>query len=156
MDSDYMKAAVAAAWESIHRGAGGPFGVCIVRDGRILAVAGNQVLGSHDPTAHAEIVAIRRACAELKTPFLEGAQIYSTTEPCPMCFAAIHWARISRIYFGTSIADVHALGFNELTISNDQMKQLGKSPVEIVPGFMREACLALLHEWTTLPNAQTY
>ena len=128
----------------------------MVRDGRVLAVAANEVLGASDPTAHAEVVAIRRACAELNSPFLEGAVIYSTTEPCPMCFSAIHWARISRIYFGTGIPDVQALGFNELCISNEEMKQLGESPIEIVSGFMREECMTLLHEWTALPNKQTY
>jgi len=153
---EFMNAAIAAALDSISRGAGGPFGACVVRDGQILAVAANDVLAGNDPTAHAEVVAIRRACAELRTPFLEGAEIYSTTEPCPMCFSAIHWARISRIYFGTSIPDVLTLGFNELSISNEQMKQLGGSPVEIVGGFMREECLALLHEWIALPNKRTY
>ncbi len=153
---DFMSAAIAAGLKSIARGAGGPFGACIVRDGQILAAAANDVLAADDPTAHAEVVAIRRACAELKTPFLDGAEIYSTTEPCPMCFSAIHWSRISRIYYGTSIPDVTALGFNELSISNEQMKQLGESPVEIVGGFMREECVALLHEWIALPNKRTY
>ena len=152
----WMDAAISAATENMRRGAGGPFGASIVREGRVLAVAANEVLGANDPTAHAEVVAIRRACAELKSPFLEDAVIYSTTEPCPMCFSAIHWARISRIVFGTSISDVHALGFNELSISNEQMKQLGGSRTEIVGGFMREECMALLREWIALPNKQTY
>ena len=151
-----MQSAIECARDGISRGAGGPFGACIVRDGRILAAAANQVLDSHDPTAHAEICAIRLACSELKTHFLEGADIYSTTEPCPMCFSAIHWARIRRIVFGTSVPDVQVLGFNEVTISNEQMKQLGGSPVEIVPGFMRRECLTLLTDWQALPDKQTY
>ena len=151
-----MLAAIDSALHGIREGIGGPFGACIVRDGRILAVSANRVLADHDPTAHAEVCAIRAACGELKTHLLEGADIYSTTEPCPMCFSAIHWARIRRITFGTSIPDVQALGFNEVTVSNEQMKRLGKSSVEIVPGFMREECLALLQQWRALPGAQTY
>lgn len=151
-----MQAALDSALEGIRLGAGGPFGACIVRDGKILALAANQVLQSHDPTAHAEICAIRLACAELKSHLLEGADIYSTTEPCPMCFSAIHWARGRRIIFGTSIPDVQALGFNEVTVSNEQMKQLGKCSVDIIPGFMRTECLALLNDWRALPNKQTY
>ena len=151
-----MRAAITAASHAIELGAGGPFGACIVREGRILAVSGNEVLRSHDPTAHAEVTAIRRACSDLRTPFLDGAEIYSTTEPCPMCFSAIHWARISRVYFGTSIEDVLALGFNELTVSNAQMKRFGNSPVEITPGVLQAECQALLETWTHLPSRRTY
>jgi tRNA(Arg) A34 adenosine deaminase TadA len=156
VDSRFMRAAIEAGRESVSRSLGGPFGACLVRDGRILAVAGNQVLGDKDPTAHAEVNAIRKACAELGTPFLDGAEIYSTTEPCPMCFAAIHWSRTSRIYYGTAIPDVQALGFNELTISNERMKRLGRSQIEIIPGFMRDECLALLEEWRAIPNRRVY
>lgn len=137
-------------------GAGGPFGACIVRDGAILSVSSNHVLAHHDPTAHAEVCAIRQACRSLQTHLLEGAEIYSTTEPCPMCFASIHWARCRRIYYGTGIADVAALGFNEMELSNFQMRDLGKSPVEIVPDFLRDECLELLRFWESLAHRRTY
>jgi guanine deaminase len=146
-EKTWMKAALHAAFSSIRSGVGGPFGACIVRDGQKLAASGNRVLGSHDPTAHAEVLAIRTACAELGTHLLEGATIYSTTEPCPMCFSAIHWARIDRIVYGTSIEDVKRLGFNELSISNERMNEIGKSKIEIVSGYLTEECLELLAEW---------
>ncbi len=152
----WMRAAIDAARESVARGAGGPFGACIVRDGEILAVASNHVLAHHDPTAHAEVEAIRAACAQLETHLLEGADVYTTTEPCPMCFAALNWARVAKIYYGTSIADVQALGFNELTISNFQMKELGGSKVEIAPDFLRDECLDLLHFWRATAGSRTY
>ena len=151
-----MLAALETARETVARGAGGPFGACIVRDGKILAVASNHVLSNNDPTAHAEVTAIRQACAGLETHLLEGAEIYSTTEPCPMCFAAIHWARIKHVYYGTNIGDVAALGFNEMSLSNHQMREIGGSPVEITPDFMREECLGLLDFWTNYEKKQTY
>ena len=153
---DFMRAAIEAARKSVAAGAGGPFGACIVREGRILSVSSNHVLVNHDPTAHAEVSAIRQACAALEHHLLEGADIYSTTEPCPMCFASIHWARCSRIYYGTNIADVAALGFNEMEISNFQMRDIGKSPVEVFPDFMREECLELLQFWKNYAGRQTY
>ena len=153
--SQWMRAALDAARRGIEAGAGGPFGACIVRDGAILAVAHNNVLAGHDPTAHAEVSAIRAACEQLQTHLLQGAEVYSTTEPCPMCFAALNWARIKRVYYGTGIADVQALGFNELTISNFQMKEIGGSSIEIVPDFLRDECLDLLRLWSE-SRAQTY
>ena len=151
-----MRAAIAAARDVVSAGKGGPFGACIVRDGEILAVAGNHVLAHHDPTAHAEVTAIRAACAQLQTHLLQGAEIYSTTEPCPMCFAALHWARVAKIYYGTNISDVAALGFNELSLSNFQMRELGGSHVEIVPDFLRDECLELLRFWSETESRRTY
>ena len=152
----WMRAAIKAARDTVMRGAGGPFGACIVRDGEILATSGNHVLARHDPTAHAEVSAIRLACAQLETHLLEGAAIYSTTEPCPMCFAALNWARVEKIVYGTNIADVAALGFNELTVSNFQMKELGGSAMEIAPDFLRDECLELLAFWRGLEQSRTY
>ena len=126
----WMRIAIEAARATVAQSAGGPFGACIVRGGQVLAAAGNQVLARHDPTAHAEVSAIRAACGQLQTHLLEGATIYSTTEPCPMCFAALNWARVATVYYGTGIADVAALGFNELTVSNFQMKELGGSSID--------------------------
>ena len=151
-----MRLAIAAAQRGVTNGEGGPFGACIVRDGEILAVAGNRVLASHDPTAHAEVTAIRAACASLQTHLLQGAEVYTTTEPCPMCFAALNWARVSRVYYGTNIADVQNLGFNELTISNFQMKEIGGSAIEIVPDFLRDECLELLQFWSESETNRTY
>ncbi len=151
-----MRVAIEAARATVTRGAGGPFGACIVRGGELLAASGNQVLARHDPTAHAEVSAIRAACEQLQTHLLEGATVYSTTEPCPMCFAALNWARVRTVYYGTGIADVAALGFNELTISNFQMKELGGSSIAIVPDFLRDECLQLLEFWRASQANRTY
>lgn len=133
-----------------------PFGASVVRNGDIIAVAHNRVWDLCDPTAHAEILAIRQACKTLDTIDLTGCVIYSTCEPCPMCFSAIHWARVSKVFFGTSIEDAAAAGFNELHLSNEQIRTLAHSPVEVVGGFMREPSLALFQEWVDREDRRVY
>jgi tRNA(Arg) A34 adenosine deaminase TadA len=151
-----MRLALREALEHLEAIDGGPFGACLVRGEEVLALTHNTVLKENDPSCHAEINAIRLASRRLGTYDLSGAAIYSTTEPCPMCFAAIHWARIDRLVYGTSIADVAALGFNELTISNEQMKTAGRSPIIIYPGFLVEECRALLQQWLATPGHRIY
>jgi guanine deaminase len=146
----FMERAIADALRGIERGHGGPFGAVIVRGGEILAMGHNEVLKTNDPTRHAEICAISRAAAKLGAPHFRGCEIYSTTEPCVMCFAAINWAQIRSVYFGTSVRDVKKLGFNELTISNRRLRTLGGSKVRIVPGLLRKECRALLEHWRRL------
>ena len=152
----FMEAAVEEAYRGVSRGDGGPFGAVIVSKGKIVARGHNEVLKRGEPTRHAEMCAISRAAAFLGSHLMPGASIFSTTEPCVMCFAAIHWARIRRVYFGTTVRDVRALGFNELTISNRRLKKLGRSPVAIVPGFLRGECRELLDYWRRLPDRKTY
>ncbi|HEY8668435.1 MAG TPA: nucleoside deaminase [Tepidisphaeraceae bacterium] len=154
-DSDWMKLAIAEAGKGISQGQT-PFGAVIVRDGNLLAAAHNLVWQSVDITAHAEIVALRRACQTLASIDLSGGVIYSTCEPCPMCFAACHWAKLARIVFGAAITDAAAAGFHELTIPNSEMKSRGGSPIEIVPGFLREECAQLFRTWSANPNARHY
>ena len=156
MNRKFMEAALEEAYRGCRRGHGGPFGACIVVRGTIVARGHNEVLKTSDPSRHAEMCAIERAARAIGSHHFRGASIYSTTEPCVMCFAAIHWARIGKIYFGTSVSDVKALGFNELAISNRRLKTLGGSRVRLVPGFMREECRALLSYWSELPHARTY
>jgi guanine deaminase len=151
-----MEAALEEAYRGISKGHGGPFGAVIVVRGEIVGRGHNEVLRTGEPTRHAEMCAIAQAARWFRSHVFRGASIYSTTEPCVMCFAAIHWARIRRVYFGTTVRDVSALGFNELTISNRRLKTLGRSPVEIVPGFLREQCQELLDDWRRLPNQRTY
>ena len=136
--------------------AGGPFGACLVRGDEVLAVAHNTVLKDQDPTCHAEMNTIRLAARKLQSYDLSGCDIYSTTEPCPMCFAAIHWARIDRLIYGTAIIEVAQLGFNELTLGSRQVKALGRSPVAIYPGFLADECRQLLTEWARTPGRQVY
>lgn len=151
-----MKAALAEAYRGMRRGDGGPFGAVIVRRGEVLARGHNEVLKSNDPTRHAEMCAISRAARKLGAPHFLGAEIYSTTEPCVMCFAAINWAQMRRITFGTTVRDVKRLGFNELVVSNQRLSKLGGSKVELVAGFMRSECQTLLEDWGRLPGKRTY
>ncbi|MDH5229414.1 MAG: nucleoside deaminase [Gammaproteobacteria bacterium] len=152
----HMQAAIDHVKSRLTLEHGGPFGACIVKDDQIIAMGHNTVLENNDPTCHAEVNAIREACVKLGTHELDGCEIYSTTEPCPMCFSAIHWAGINRIIFGTRIADVKALGFKELEISNETMRSEGKSNVKINTDFMRDECLDLLQAWKNNTSGTTY
>jgi len=124
-----------------------PFGACISRGNQVISCIHNEVWHRTDPTAHAEMQCIRQACSVLGTIHLEGCTIYSTTEPCPMCCAAIHWARLSRIVFAARVADAKRYGFNELQISNSTLMCLGRSPIAIVPDFLRDEALAVYEQW---------
>jgi len=154
-DKHFMKLALAAAEEGIAKGQT-PFGACIVKNGKIVVAAHNVVWKTTDITAHAEINAIRLACKKLKTIDLSGCVIYSTCEPCPLCFSACHWARIEKIVHGTFIRDARMIGFNELAISNRAMKAKGKSPVKIKSGFMRAENQALFRRWAESKTKRTY
>jgi tRNA(Arg) A34 adenosine deaminase TadA len=152
----FMRAAIRAARRNVARGDGGPFGACVVRGREIVAVARNTVLRRCDPVCHAEVNAIRLAARRLGTHELAGCRIYTTTEPCPMCFGAIHWAGIGSIVAGTRIADVARLGFRELSLPNRTLRRLAGSGVEIVEGFLREECLALLRDWEREQGGNVY
>lgn len=154
-EEKYMRKAIQKARENVKKMEGGPFGACIVKDGRVLAVARNTVL-AHDATCHAEVNAIRIASRKTGSHDLSGAVIYSTTEPCPMCFGAIHWARISTVIYGTSVKDADTIGFNELKVGNVTLKNLGKSEVKIVPDFLKVECFALMKEWAASPRKELY
>ena len=154
-DQEYMRMAIAKAREGIAADQS-PFGACIVREGQVIACEHNVVWRTTDSTAHAEVTAIRAACRAVKGVKLTGATIYSTTEPCPMCFAAIHWAGISRIVYGASIADAARAGFGELTISNVDMKRLGGSGVEVAPAILAPEAAALFDEWLANPRHRVY
>ncbi len=151
----FMRLAITEARVNLRTMDGGPFGAVIVNDGRVLSAARNSVLRT-DATSHAEINAIRKASEILKTYDLSGCVIFSTTEPCPMCFSAIHWARINELYFGTDIADVAKLGFNEMPLSNKILGEIANSPVKISPGFLRDECLKLLSDWDSLEEKAVY
>jgi tRNA(Arg) A34 adenosine deaminase TadA len=112
----FLRRAVALAIRNVKRGAGGPFGCVIVRNGKVIATGTNGVTGTNDPTAHAEIVAIRSACAKLGNFELTGCDIYASCEPCPMCLGAIYWARLRRLYFACSQADAARVGFDDSLI----------------------------------------
>jgi guanine deaminase len=154
-DETYMRMAIAKARKGLALGQS-PFGACIVRDRDVLACEHNVVWHTTDATAHAEVTAIRAACKHVNDIKLTGATLYSTTEPCPMCFAAIHWAGIAKIVYAASIADAARAGFSELSLSNQDMKRLGNSPVQITPHFLTKEATPLFDEWLSNPHHRNY
>jgi tRNA(Arg) A34 adenosine deaminase TadA len=154
-DDEFMRLAIEKAKEGIRKGQT-PFGACIVKDSDVVSCAHNTVWRGNDVTCHAEINAIRMACKKLNTVDLSGCVIYTTTEPCPMCFGASHWARISKIVYGSSIEDSKQYGFNELVVTNKEMKSLGKTSVELVGGFARDECLQLFKMWNRRKAKRPY
>ena len=154
-DEKYMQLAIEKAMKGADEGQS-PFGACIVKDGKVIACDHNIVWSSTDITAHGEIHAIRNACKEINAIDLSGSTIYSTCEPCPMCFTAIHWARIDRIIYGARIEDAERFGFNELKVSNQTLKEIGLSKVEIQGDFMRAECVKLFEYWASKHGEKTY
>ncbi len=150
-----MRQAIEMALENVRSGRGGPFAAIIVKDGRVIASGTNHVTSSNDPTAHAEMVAIRRACAELGSFQLTGCDIYATCEPCPMCLGAIYWARPARVFFAATRSDAAQAGFDDAFI----YQQIGVPPAERSIPFesvLREAALACFKEWLNKPNRIAY
>lgn len=142
---DFMKIAIDEARKGIEKQEGGPFGAVIVKDGKIISKAHNKVLESNDPTAHAEILAIRKAAKRLGTHNLEGCELYSTSQPCPMCLSAILWARIKKLYFGCSANDASKIGFDDSEIYK-MLKSQRKMPLK-QEQLSRKECLELFDEW---------
>lgn len=116
--NDFMKRAIELAAENIKNG-GGPFGAVIVKEGNIIAEGVNRVTQLNDPTAHAEVLAIRSACKQLNSFNLEGCEIYSSCEPCPMCFSSIYWAHIDKVYFAANKSEAAQAGFDDAFIYNE-------------------------------------
>ncbi|MCL4171527.1 UNVERIFIED_CONTAM: hypothetical protein GTU68_036195 [Idotea baltica] len=121
-----MRRAIELAKDGVSTSCGGPFGAVVVKDGQILAEGENRVTSSGDPTAHAEVVAIRKACERLGTHVLEGCEIYASCEPCPMCLGAIEWARLDRLYYAATRQDAAAAGFDDERL----YVELAKTPEE--------------------------
>jgi tRNA(Arg) A34 adenosine deaminase TadA len=153
--SELMRLAIAKGREGIAAGQS-PFGCAIARDGRLLASAHNRVLETTDITAHAEVNAIRAACRATGDIHLAGAIAATTCEPCPMCTAALHWARVETVYFGATIADAEAAGFNELCLPAGELLRLGESRVKLVSNILTDECRELFTEWSAIPGRQTY
>lgn len=151
----FMRRAIEVAWEGINNGQT-PFGAVIVKNDQLVVAEHNVVWATTDITAHAEIHAIRKACKKLNSIDLSGAVIYSTCEPCPMCFSACHWAKISYIVYGTSIADAQKIGFNELNISNMMLKEMGDLPIEVIGEFLRDESLKLFDKWEEKNSHRAY
>jgi tRNA(Arg) A34 adenosine deaminase TadA len=133
-----------------------PFGCAIARDGNVLSCSHNTVVLTTDITAHAEVNAIREACRTVGDIFLDGAIVATTCEPCPMCMAALHWARVDTVYYGATIADADAAGFNELQLPAKELLRLGKSGLKLVPQVLPAECRELFAEWTANPQRVVY
>jgi tRNA(Arg) A34 adenosine deaminase TadA len=150
-----MRLAIESARTGIGDGQS-PFGCAIAACDEVVAIAHNRVLAGTDITAHAEINAIREACRRTGRIHLDGFAVASTCEPCAMCLGALHWARVGVVYFGASIEDAAAAGFNELKIPARSLLRLGESPIELVPGVLEEACRGLFAEWAATGRARRY
>ena len=153
-DIRFMREAIRLADESVACG-GGPFGAVIVKDGRILAEASNSVTLDNDPTAHAEVNAIRRACRELGTFDLKGSVIYASCEPCPMCLGAIYWAGIERIYYANTRDDAAAADFADGFIYEDMGKPLAERDLPIIP-LLRDEALHTFRRWQEKADKTVY
>jgi tRNA(Arg) A34 adenosine deaminase TadA len=150
-----MQRAVALSAERMRAGLGGPFGAVIVRDGRIIAEGFNKVTSANDPTAHAEVTAIREACARLASFSLQGCVIYTSCEPCPMCLAAIYWARLDAIYFANTRHDAAAIGFDDDHIYREIPKDLSERAIATVRLDLKEA-RDIFEEWREKPDKIMY
>lgn len=145
-NSEFMKKAIELSRTNMNANAGGPFGAVIVKDGKIIGEGWNKVTSHNDPTAHAEVEAIRDACKNLSSFNLKGAELYTSCEPCPMCLAASYWARLDTIYFGNTRTDAAKIGFDDDFLYKEIPLSLEKRSLPIRP-LLREAALEVFHEW---------
>jgi guanine deaminase len=151
----FMQEAIALSFKAMRSGAGGPFGAIIVKDGKIIARGMNKVTANNDPTAHAEIVAIREACDHLQTFQLNGCELYTSCEPCPMCLGAIYWARPDKVYFANTKNDAANAGFDDQFIYEEINLNLSERKFACEQ-LCREDALKAFEEWKTKPDKVHY
>jgi len=154
-EQHFMSLAIAKTREGIVSGQS-PFGAVIVREGAVVAATHNTVWRDLDPTAHAEVNCIRSAAKALAAIDLSGCEMFSTCEPCPMCLAAIHWAKIDRVVYGATINDAAAAGFCELHVDARFLAEMGRSPLRVEGGLLHEECAALFTLWRDTGLSGTY
>ena len=155
MSNDFMRQAIALAQTKMQEGHGGPFGALIVKNGTVVATGHNQVTSTNDPTAHAEMVAIRTACQHLQTFRLKGCELYVNCEPCPMCLAAIYWAGIKAVFYAASKEDAAAIGFADAFIAEELCKPLPLRQVTMTQ-ILRSEALPAFRVWETWPGKIDY
>lgn len=148
----FMKMAINEAKKGITCGHGGPFGSVIVKDGKVISKGHNHVVANNDPTCHGEVDAIRKACKKLKTFDLSGCEIYTTGYPCPMCFCAILWANISKVYYGCNTTDTERIGFRDKHFEED----IPNKKMSICEELDRENCLELYDIYNSILNKTNY
>ena len=150
-----MRAAIRLAREKMRRNDGGPFGAVVVRRGKIIGRGWNRVTSTNDPTAHAEIMAIREACRRLKTFRLDDCELYASCEPCPMCLAAIYWARIGKIFYANTRRDASAIGFDDDLIYREVARPVSRRKVPMKQ-LLRGEALEVFAEWERKPDKIRY
>ncbi len=153
--ADLMRLAIKKCRHGIAAGQS-PFGCAIARDSNVLSCAHNTVVLTTDITAHAEVNAIREACLAVGDIFLTGAIVATTCEPCPMCMAALHWARVDAVYYGATIDDADRAGFTELQLPAAELLRLGGSSLKLVPQVLPAECRQLFNEWKDNPRRIVY
>lgn len=153
--NQFMRAAIALAEKNVAEGTGGPFGAVIVRDGQIIGEGTNRVTSANDPTAHAEVVAIRNACEKLGTYSLAGSEVYTSCEPCPMCLSAIYWARLDRIFYGNTKADAAEIDFDDALLYTEIPKPITE---RIIPTqqMLHEESIRAFNAWAVSENKIPY
>ena len=152
---EWMSTAIALSLEAMRSGRGGPYGAVVVKDGDIIGRGMNEVTSIHDPTAHAEMTAIRQACQHLQRWHLEGCELYTSCEPCPMCMGAIYWARLDRIYYGNTKEVAARFGFNSQVFYDELAKPREQRQITMAP-LMAEEAIAAFEEWEQRTDKETY
>ncbi len=155
LEEKFMRRAIALALENVCSGAGGPFAALITKDGTVIAQGTNRVTSTNDPTAHAEIVAIREACRVLQNFQLPGCELYSTCEPCPMCLGAIYWARPARIVYAASGAEAAAAGFDDQFIYEEMKRSAAQRRIPVMQ-ILHDESQAIFAAWAAQQNKQSY
>lgn len=150
-----MVRAIELSLDNVLSGKGGPFGAVVVKDSKIIAEGANRVTATNDPTAHAEMCAIRAACATLGVFELSDCEIYTSCEPCPMCLGAIYWARLARVYFANLASDASKIGFDDSFIYREIGQNVRKRSIPMIP-MMRERALTAFQAWQQKPNKIQY
>ena len=155
MENLFMARAIQLSLENVRSGRGGPFGAVVVKKDAIIGEGANQVTSTNDPTAHAEVLAIREACKRLGSFSLEGCEVYASCEPCPMCLGAIYWARVARIYFANAAEDASKIGFEDSVIYREIAQPHSQRKIPMLQ-LMRNEALAVFRAWEAKPDKITY
>ena len=151
----FMRKAISLASQNVREGLGGPFGSVVVKDGEIIGEGTNRVATSCDPTAHAEMLAIRAASAKLKNFDLSGCELYTSCEPCPMCLSAIYWARIDRMYYGNTIVEADAIGFSDEFLYKEIALPVAERKLEATR-FLENEALESFRLWEQMDDTISY
>jgi tRNA(Arg) A34 adenosine deaminase TadA len=150
-----MRKAIELSLENVRSGKGGPFGAVVTKDGTIIGEGANQVLSTNDPSAHAEVIAVRAACRKLNSFQLGGCEIYTSCEPCPMCMGLIYWARPDAVYYANTAEDAAYIGFDDALIYRELAMKPGRRTIRMEQ-LMREEALAAFRAWEKAPGKTSY